>query len=113
MSVARSTLIAPEELHRHLDHPDWVVVDCRFTLGQPERGRQAYATAHVPGAVYAHLEEDLSGPVVPGRTGRHPLPPLETFAARLSTWGVDDVVQVVAYDDMGGAVAARLWWMMR
>jgi thiosulfate/3-mercaptopyruvate sulfurtransferase len=111
--VPFTTLIAPGELRPHIDDPDWAVVDCRFTLGQPERGRWAYAAAHIPGAVYAHLEEDLSGTIVPGRTGRHPLPPIGPFAAWLSAWGIDERVQVVTYDDVGGAIAARLWWMLR
>ncbi len=111
--MAFTTLISPGELRPHFDDPDWAVVDCRFTLGQPERGRRAYAAAHVPRAVYAHLEADLSGPIVSGRTGRHPLPPIGSFAARLCGWGVDERVQIVAYDDAGGAIAARLWWMVR
>jgi thiosulfate/3-mercaptopyruvate sulfurtransferase len=90
-----------------------VVVDCRFTLADTEYGRRAYQQAHVAGAVYAHLDEDLAGPVIPGQTGRHPLPEVETFAQTLSRWGIEAKTQVVAYDDTGGAFAARLWWMLR
>ncbi len=108
-----TTLIAADELAAHLDDPDWAVVDCRFSLQDPEQGRRAYQAGHIPGAVYAHLDEDLSGPVVPGRTGRHPLPEPEGFAARLGRWGIGNTTQVVAYDDAGGAYAARLWWMLR
>ena len=61
----------------------------------------------------AHLDEDLSAPVVPGVSGRHPLPSIEQFVAALSRWGIDERVQVVAYDDKGGMFAARLWWMLR
>jgi thiosulfate/3-mercaptopyruvate sulfurtransferase len=105
-------LIAAADLLPHLDDADWAVFDCRFALSAPERGRREYLAAHIPGAVYAHLDEDLSGPVVPGRTGRHPLPAVEWFAGVLSRWGIAAGVQVVAYDDSGGSMAARLWWML-
>jgi thiosulfate/3-mercaptopyruvate sulfurtransferase len=108
-----TTLISPSELLPHLDDSEWAVVDCRFTLRDVERGRTAYRTSHIAGSVYAHLDEDLSGPIVPGRTGRHPLPEVDAFAATLSRWGIDESVQVVVYDDAGGAIAARLWWMLR
>ncbi|GIV61135.1 MAG: putative 3-mercaptopyruvate sulfurtransferase [Rhodothermaceae bacterium] len=88
------------------------MVDCRFSLQDPERGRRAYREAHIPGAVYAHLDDDLSGPVVPGRTGRHPWPDPDALAATLSAFGIDETVQVVAYDDAGGAIAARLWGLL-
>src|SRR5690606_10805825 len=97
----------------HLGDDAWAVVDCRFSLGDPARGRRDYLTAHIPGAVYAHLDEDLSGPVVPGHTGRHPLPDVDRLAETFSAWGIGDGVQVVTYDDAGGSVAARLWWLLR
>lgn len=111
--MAFTTLLAPADLRPFLDDPDWAVIDCRFALDDPARGRLAYLDAHLPGALYAHLDDDLSGTVVPGRTGRHPLPAIEAFTATLTAWGIDDRVQVVAYDDAGGAFAARLWWMLR
>lgn len=111
--MAYATLITSEELHYHGNDPAWAVVDCRFSLGDSELGRRSYLEAHVPGAVYAHLDEDLSAPVVPGKTGRHPLPSVAAFAHALSGWGIDQHVQVVAYDDSGGSIAARLWWMIR
>jgi thiosulfate/3-mercaptopyruvate sulfurtransferase len=107
------TIIPVKELARHLEDPNWVVVDCRFSLAEPERGRRDYQTGHIRGAVYAHLNQDLSAPVISGKTGRHPLPDIDVFAGKLSAWGVDSGVQVVAYDDSGGAMAARLWWMLR
>ena len=73
--MAYTTLISTADLAWHLNSPDYVVVDCRFVLADPGAGRAAYKLAHIPGAVYAHLDEDLSGPIVPGKTGRHPLPP--------------------------------------
>ena len=108
-----TTVIAPAALHARLNDPAWAVVDCRFSLADTQRGRRAYAEAHIPGAVYAHLDEDLSGPIRPGITGRHPLPGVGAFAQTLSYWGIDAGVQVVAYDDFGGGIAARLWWMLR
>lgn len=108
-----TTLISIPDLARNLNSPDWLVVDCRFDLANTELGRAAYRDSHIPGAVYAHLDEDLSAPVIPGVTGRHPLPSIERFVETLSRWGVDERVQVVAYDDKGGMFAARLWWMLR
>ncbi len=107
-----TTLVTSDELFARLDDPDWVVLDCRFSLTDGEHGRRAYREGHVPGAMYAHLEEDLSGPIRPGATGRHPLPEVDDFARTLGAWGIDERVQVVVYDDMGGAMAGRLWWML-
>lgn len=111
-----TTLISTGELAPYLDDPTWAIVDCRYTLGDGERGRRDYLQAHIPGAVYAHLDEDLSDPHIPGLTGRHPLPPVARLAERFSAWGIDRSVQVVAYDDwpeIGLATAARLWWLLR
>ena len=108
-----TTLISTEDLARHLENPDWVVVDCRFNLADTEAGRRAYRNGHLPGARYAHLDEGLSGPIVPGKTGRHPLPNPDVAALRFERLGIGNDVQVVAYDDSGGMVAARLWWMLR
>ena len=89
------------------------IFDCRFDLADPEAGYAKYAANRIPGAVYAHLDHDLSGAVDVGRTGRHPLPDLATFRGFLRRHGVTDGRQVVAYDDAGGLFAARLWWMLR
>ena len=93
--------------------PDWRIFDCRFSPADTEQGHRAYKDTHIPNAVYAHLDEDLSGPVIPGTTGRHPLPDVDTAMHTLSQWGIDDRVQVVVYDDNVGQVAGRLWWMLR
>ena len=111
--MSYTLLISTDELAHHLDDPDWAVIDCRFDLNDPAKGRAAYLDAHIPGAIYAHLDEDLSSPIVPGATGRHPLPTPDVFAARLSRWGIDEKTQVVVYDDAGGLYAGRLWWMLR
>lgn len=107
-----STIVSTEALAQHLTDPNWVVIDCRFTLTETEAGRAAYAQGHLPGARYAHLDEDLSGSKS-GRNGRHPLPEVQAFAQKLGAWGVDNRTQVVVYDDSFGAMAVRLWWMLR
>jgi thiosulfate/3-mercaptopyruvate sulfurtransferase len=107
-----TTLITTDELARHLDDPQWVVCDCRHDLTDYEAGRREYARAHIPGARFLHLDEDLSGPKT-GLNGRHPLPHPTTFALRLGALGIDSGKQVIAYDASGGSFAARLWWMLR
>ena len=106
------TLVEAEELADRIDSPDLVLVDCRFDLRDPGAGERAYRTGHLPGAVYAHLERDLSDLRKSGK-GRHPLPDADAFCATLVRWGVRPASQVVAYDAGDGAVAARLWWMLR
>jgi thiosulfate/3-mercaptopyruvate sulfurtransferase len=108
-----TTLISAEELRGLLGQRGLVLVDCRFSLQDPPAGQKAHHESHLPGAVYAHLDEDLSGPVVRGKTGRHPLPELETFTRRLGAWGIEPSSQVVAYDASGGSMAGRLWWLLR
>ncbi|BAU48501.1 3-mercaptopyruvate sulfurtransferase [Sulfurifustis variabilis] len=110
--MAYTTLITTGELADHLEDPGWAVFDCRFILTDPGAGRRAYAAGHIPSARYAHLNEDLSGPVT-ASTGRHPLPDPGLLAEKLGRWGVDQTTQVVAYDDSYGAMAARLWWLLR
>lgn len=112
MSSTYTTIIQPHELQAHLGEAGWSVFDCRFDLANPEAGRLAYRAGHVPGAIYAHLDEDLSAPIGPG-TGRHPLPDPRAFAARLGAWGSGNDSQVIAYDGANGAHAARLWWLLR
>ncbi len=105
-------LITTQSLAEHLSDPTWAVVDCRFDLAKPDWGFDDYKEAHIPGAVYAHLDHDLSSPVTP-TTGRHPLPDVETFARKLGEWGISNETPVVAYDTTGGAYAVRLWWLLR
>jgi len=108
-----STLIEAASLADVLDSDDVVVVDCRFSIMDTQQGPRAYGEGHIPSAVYADLDKDLSGPIVKGKTGRHPLPDVEAFARTLSRWGIDGDVQVVAYDDATSAPACRLWWMLK
>ena len=113
MDMKYTTLITTTELGLHVSDPDWAIIDCRFALADPERGRLDYRHEHIPAAVYAHLNDDLAGPIVPGHSGRHPLPSIDFAARKFSQWGIDRTVQAIGYDDSGGAVAARLWWMLR
>lgn len=107
-----TTLISVSELASHLQDADLIVCDCRHDLVQYNAGRNAYQQAHIPGARFLHLDEDLSGPKT-GVNGRHPLPHPITFTLRLAALGIDNRKQIVAYDNAGGVFAARLWWMMR
>lgn len=107
-----TSFISAAALYETLEDGHTAVFDCRFNLLAPEQGVAAWREAHIPGAHYAHLDNDLAGPAVPDG-GRHPLPEPETFAAWLGARGVDTKSQVVAYDDAGGAIAARLWWLVR
>ena len=110
-----TTLIATDVLARHLD-PDLVVVDCRFRLDDEEWGEREYARQHIPGAVYAHLNRDLSAPAT-GTNGRHPLPDPLVLAETFSRLGIGNSggrrVQLVAYDQDNGMFASRLWWLSR
>lgn len=106
------TVIDAATLAQHLEDPDWVIVDCRFDLGDTAAGRRSYTQAHIPGAVYAHLDDDLSGPPVTDH-GRHPLPTPAALTALFGRLGIDERKQVVAYDSLNGGIAARLWWMLR
>jgi thiosulfate/3-mercaptopyruvate sulfurtransferase len=110
--MSPSTLIDVEALAAHLADPEWIVIDCRHDLASYEAGRRAYCESHIPGARFAHLDEDLSGPKT-GVNGRHPLPHPQTFCLRLGALGIDQSTNVVAYDASGGCFAARLWWMLR
>lgn len=107
-----ATLIDAASLAVHLHNPDWRVFDCRFDLADPAKGELAYAVGHIPGSLYAHLDRDLSGKVT-ATSGRHPLPDVDKLQTWLGTCGVDSCRQVVAYDDTGGTMAVRLWWLLR
>lgn len=107
-----TTLVDADALGKHLNDDDWLIVDCRFDLFDTEKGRNAWRQSHIPGAFYAHLDEQLSSPILP-HTGRHPLPEPEALIAWLQACGLRNGMQVVAYDDSFGTQAARLWWLLR
>jgi thiosulfate/3-mercaptopyruvate sulfurtransferase len=107
------TLISAEQLKALLAGPaPPVLLDCGFDLADPGSGERAYAAGHLPGAVYVHLERDLSGRKT-GRNGRHPLPDRTALAAAAGRWGVEPGCQVVCYDNQGSPYAARAWWLLR
>jgi thiosulfate/3-mercaptopyruvate sulfurtransferase len=106
------TLISSDDLLHHLNEPSWVIIDCRFSLADPESGFAAYRHGHIPNARYAHLDKDLSSPIT-DQTGRHPLPNTNALVQKLGSWGIDNTSQVVVYDDASGAFAGRLWWLLR
>ena len=105
-------LISPRDLHAAAGNKAFLIFDCRFALSDPGSGYRDYLQAHIPGAVYAHLDNDLSGPVT-DTSGRHPLPKAAEFAAFLARSGWRPGVVPVAYDQADGSIAARLWWLMK
>ncbi|MNI36895.1 Thiosulfate sulfurtransferase [compost metagenome] len=106
------TIVSQEWLVDHLEDPKVVIVDCRYALGQPDAGRNSYIENHISGAFYMDLEKDLSAPKM-AHGGRHPLPDLGAFSILVGQTGIDASIKVVAYDDQGGAMASRLWWMLQ
>jgi len=110
--MAYTTLVSTDILTARLSDPNIVIVDCRYKLDDETWGRREYAAHHIPGAVYASLDHDLSGPKT-GTNGRHPLPDPRTFAQTLGRLGIASGMQVVAYDQDNGMFAGRLWWMLR
>jgi thiosulfate/3-mercaptopyruvate sulfurtransferase len=109
-----TTIISAPDLQDRINDPDTVVLDARFTLDDEDWAGRAFAEGHIPGAQQADLGRHLAGPIIPGVTGRRPFPEVEVFARQLGEWGIDDSVQVVAYDAEGGLMAAsRLWLMLR
>lgn len=108
-----SLLVEPEMLAALLNDKMVVVLDARFSLSNPREGRALFEKSHIPGAVYADLEEDLSGDCIPGQTGRHPLPDPEVFSQTMRRWGISEDSHVVIYDDGSHAMAARAWWLLR
>jgi thiosulfate/3-mercaptopyruvate sulfurtransferase len=108
-----SPLISTAELAAQLGDENLLVVDCRCGLSDPDRGAREYAQEHIPGAIYADLDRDLSDLSKPN-LGRHPLPDAAAFSRVLSRWGWTRQMRVVTYDDAGAALAAaRVWWMLR
>ena len=107
-----TTLINAQDLADRLQDPNWVVLDCRFSLADKTEGERQYRAGHIPGARYANLDQDMSSPQTPA-SGRHPLPNPKELIDRLNRWGVDRNSQVVVYDAGGGSTAARMWWLLR
>jgi thiosulfate/3-mercaptopyruvate sulfurtransferase len=110
--MRKQILFSPQALYAVHKSDTCLVVDCRFDLANTDQGYSDYLTGHIPGAVYAHLDDDLSSPITT-TSGRHPLPDPDEFAAFLARSGWQPGMDVVAYDNAGGAIAARLWWLMK
>lgn len=108
-----TTLISKEKLAENLDSDNFVIIDCRFSLVDVESGRNDHKKSHIPKAQYAHLDDDLSSPIVPQKTGRHPLPAVEAITESLRKWGINKDSQVIVYDQSHGGIAARLWWVLK
>lgn len=111
-TLPMSPLIGATQLRRLLDEPGLLIVDCRYELSDPAFGRKAWQAGHVPGAVFASMDEDLAAPKRPD-SGRHPLPSPGQFAQILGRWGYTPKSHVVVYDQGPGFAASRLWWMLR
>ena len=101
------TLIEPSTLAAKLGDPDWIVIDCRFDLTNPEKGEELYREAHIPGAKYAHLDRHLSGTKT-GKNGRHPLPDSDVMIRNFSDLGISPGMQVIAYDADSGMYASTM-----
>lgn len=111
-----TTLISATELATLIDTSSVVILDCRHDLMNGSAGLEAYQLSHLPGAQFAHLDQQLSGSKIAtdGKfRGRHPLPDQDDFLQSLRSWGIHDTTQVIVYDAQGGMYAARLWWMLR
>lgn len=107
-----TVIVSVEEAAKLIEEGQAAVADCRFWLTEPERGQAAYEEGHLPRAVYFDLDRDLSSPRgVHG--GRHPLPEISELAQKLGASGIDRTTTVIAYDDQGGAMASRLWWLLQ
>lgn len=110
--MPHTTLISCTDAQEQLNHPNTLFIDCRFDLMRPEHGYELYQQGHLPNAIYANLDRDLSSSITPN-TGRHPLPNIEALVKIFSAWGIDNITQVIVYDDNIGMFASRLWWLLR
>lgn len=107
-----SNLLSVQELRDLLGDPRLSVIDARYDLNDPQAGREAWLTSHIPGSVHLDLSRDLSGPA--GKHGgRHPLPEPDSLARTFGAAGIGPDSQVVVYDHDTGMFAARVWWMLR
>ncbi len=112
MSDSSNLLVSVEQLSTHLHDASWCIVDVRHDLFDLDAGIRAYRAGHIPGAVFAHIDNDLSGRKT-GSNGRHPLPRRDDLVETFRVWGINGDTQIVAYDAQGGQFASRLWWLAR
>jgi len=113
MSAIYTSLISTKELNQLLTNSDCKIFDTRHSLSNLDFGHDSYNESHLPNAIFAHLDKDLSGEIIQGKTGRHPLPTKEDWVERLRKWGIQKEDQLVIYDQNHGGIAARMWWMMK
>lgn len=106
------TIINCDTLNTILNQKNIVIIDCRHYLKDLEKGQNEYNQAHIPNAFYANLDDDLSGEIISGITGRHPFPPVKKIVNRFEKWGIDVTKQVIVYDQSHGGIAARLWMLL-
>jgi thiosulfate/3-mercaptopyruvate sulfurtransferase len=106
------TLISVQELHDQWQGDQIILLDCTYYLNDFNRGRREYLQAHIPGAYFLDIAHDLSGPIKPGETGRHPLPDPLIMSSTFSSCGINEDSQVVAYDQLNGVYASRAWWLL-
>lgn len=107
-----TSLVSAEITQTHLQDPNWQIIDCQFDLKDKQLGYNNYKIEHIPGAIYANLDIDLSSPVT-DLSGRHPLPAPEKISQKFGQWGINSSTQVVVYDNVYGSYAARLWWLLK
>lgn len=107
-----TTLVSAQDTLEHLEDPNWRIIDCQFDLKDKSHGYQSYRKEHIPSAIYADLENDLSSPIS-ANSGRHPLPAVSDICEKFSKWGIQTNTQVIVYDNVFGSYAARLWWLLK
>lgn len=110
--MAYQTLISVDAFQQHFNPTTWALIDCSFDLSRPDWGENQYLSGHIPNAIYAHLNLDLSATPT-SNSGRHPLPSKDQVIDAFSRWGISSQTQVIAYDQADGSIAARLWWLLR
>ncbi len=109
--MSYQTIISIDDLNQNLSNDNWYIFDCRFSLKDPNEGFNKFNQGHIPGAQFANMDNDLSSPKSES-SGRHPLPNPDIFIQKLRDWGVNNDSQIVCYDDVSGAYAARMWWLL-
>ncbi len=110
--MAYQTIISVDELNKNINNPDWIIFDCRFSLKDPTYGLNNYNQGHISGAQFADMDKNLSSAMT-SASGRHPLPDPAVFIDKLQSWGVNNSSQIICYDDVSGAYAARMWWLLK
>ncbi len=106
------SIISAKDLNKNITNNNWFVFDCRFLLKDPDGGLKKFQNGHISGAQFADMDKDLASPMTE-TSGRHPLPDSEYLVAKLCEWGVNNNSQIICYDDMSGAFAARMWWLLK